>query len=36
MLTGHHSKALPIIDEERRLVGIVSLIDLVGSAQQRQ
>lgn len=32
LLTRHHLKALPILDEERRLVGIVSLIDLVGAS----
>ncbi|MCP1626216.1 HPP family protein [Pseudomonas nitroreducens] len=29
LLVKHHLKALPILDEERRLVGIVSLIDLL-------
>lgn len=30
MLTSHHLKTLPVLDEERHLVGIVSLIDLLG------
>ncbi|MDB6145356.1 MAG: rane protein [Pseudomonas sp.] len=30
MLTSHHLKTLPVLDEERKLVGIVSLIDLLG------
>jgi len=30
MLISHHLKTLPVLDEERRLVGIVSLIDLFG------
>lgn len=29
LLVKHHLKALPILDEDRRLVGIVSLIDLL-------
>lgn len=29
LLVRHHLKALPILDEDRRLVGIVSLIDLL-------
>lgn len=28
LLTHHHLKALPVLDEQRRLVGIISLIDL--------
>ncbi len=34
LLSHHHLKALPVLDGERRLVGIVSLIDLV-STQRR-
>lgn len=30
MLTSHHIKTLPVLDEDRHLVGIVSLIDLLG------
>jgi CBS domain-containing membrane protein len=30
----HHVKALPVMDEVRRLVGIVSLIDLIGHARR--
>ncbi|WP_027896409.1 HPP family protein [Zestomonas thermotolerans] len=30
----HHLKALPVLDGERRLVGILSLIDLIGHARQ--
>jgi len=32
LLSGHHLKTLPVLDEARRLVGIVSLSDLVGPA----
>ena len=31
LLTHHQLKALPILDEHRQLVGIVSLVDLVGA-----
>ncbi|CAD5107567.1 HPP family protein [Zestomonas carbonaria] len=34
MLEYHHLKALPILDEERSLVGIVSLIDLLGHSRR--
>ncbi|MFK8331774.1 HPP family protein [Pseudomonas sp. BJa5] len=32
LLSSHHLKTLPVLDEARRLVGIVSLSDLVGPA----
>ncbi|WP_238474314.1 HPP family protein [Pseudomonas cavernicola] len=34
MLKHHHLKTLPILDEERHLVGIVSLIDLIGHSRR--
>ena len=34
LLTHHHLKALPVLDERQQLVGIVSLIDLVAQTQQ--
>lgn len=34
LLTHHHLKALPVLDEQQQLVGIVSLIDLVAKTQQ--
>lgn len=33
MLTSQHLKTLPVLDKERRLVGIVSLIDLLGRSR---
>lgn len=33
MLTSQHLKTLPVLDKERRLVGIVSLIDLFGHSR---
>jgi CBS domain-containing membrane protein len=35
-LSGHHVKALPVLDETKRLVGIVSLSDLIGPAMAQQ
>ncbi|MCE6983107.1 CBS domain-containing protein, partial [Pseudomonas frederiksbergensis] len=32
LLSSHHLHTLPVLDEARRLVGIVSLSDLVGPA----
>lgn len=34
LLTHHHLKALPVLDERQQLIGIVSLIDLVAQTQQ--
>ncbi|UVE16711.1 HPP family protein [Pseudomonas sp. LS44] len=34
VLEYHHLKALPVLDEERRLVGVVSLIDLLGHSRR--
>ncbi|WP_346727573.1 HPP family protein [Zestomonas insulae] len=34
LLEYHHLKALPVLDETRRLVGVVSLIDLLGHSRR--
>lgn len=34
LLARHHLKALPILDGQKRLVGIVSLIDLIGARRR--
>lgn len=34
LLTHHHLKALPILDAERKLVGIVSLVDLICASRR--
>ncbi|MNJ62877.1 inosine 5'-monophosphate dehydrogenase [compost metagenome] len=35
-LSRHHLKALPVLDEARQLVGIVTLSDLVGAVMAQQ